>query len=141
MRNISFMMTTKQFVAQEKTETRRLGWLHAKVGDVYMGVLKSQGLKKGEKIVRLHPIEVVHTRREPLRYITQDACVREGFPDKTPEEFIMMFMEHNRRACAEYGEDTLITVIRFKHLKFCPQCLSLYDGPGICDSCLELNFR
>ena len=129
------MLTTQQYRDLIKTETRRLGWLKAKVGDQYMGVVKSQGLKKGEHVVKLHPMQVVKVWREPLRNITKDACRREGFPDKTPAEFIIMFSEHNKAKLRKHGY--MVTVIRFKHLALCPGCLYQVAHAGdYCGECL-----
>lgn len=70
MRNMSFSITTKQMYAGTKDVTRRLGWWNLKVGDVVMAVEKGMGLKKGEKVKRIYPIEIVSVSREPLQYIT-----------------------------------------------------------------------
>lgn len=96
MRNISFMLTTKQFKNRTKTVTRRNGWEFLKEGDQLMGCEKCQGLKKGEKIKRLGPIEVISIRREPLNFITQEDCALEGFPEMTPGQFIEMYCKHNK---------------------------------------------
>jgi hypothetical protein len=53
VRNISFMLTTRQVCDRIKTVTRRNGWLFAKPGDLLCAVEKSQGLGKGGKIVRV----------------------------------------------------------------------------------------
>ena len=114
MRNMSFSLTTPQFRARSKTVTRRLGWEHLKPGDQLMGVVKGMGLKLGEKVERLGPIEVVSVRREPLGHIRRcgpDECAREGFPDMLPGQFCEMFSKHN--GCCE-GTD--ITRIEFKYL-------------------------
>ena len=47
MRLMSFALTTRQFLAHEKTVTRRLGWEFLKPGDRVCGVEKGMGLKKG----------------------------------------------------------------------------------------------
>lgn len=64
-------------------------------GDVLMGVEKSQGLKKGEKVVRLRPIAIVSCRKEAIGAITQDDVFKEGF-EMSPGEFVFMFCEHNK---------------------------------------------
>ncbi len=84
-KNMSFSMTTPQFIAYEKDVTRRFAWWDAKAGDVYMGVEKAMGLKKGEKIKQLGLIEVVAADREPLRALTNEPygseeLRREGYP-------------------------------------------------------------
>lgn len=97
MRNMSFAMTTDQVVAEEKDITRRFGWWFLKPGDRVRPVLKAMGLKRGEKIKPLLPpgrcIEIVSTRREPLHTIDRIDCIREGFPNMTPDDFVKMIMK------------------------------------------------
>lgn len=90
-RNISFSMTTPQFIDGSKDVTRRMGWLKLKAGDVLCAVEKGMGLKKGEKVKRLGLIRVTSVRREPLYTISADDVRREGFPEMEPEEFIQYF--------------------------------------------------
>lgn len=94
MKNMSFAMTTAQFLDGSKDVTRRFGWWKLKPGDKIRAVEKAMGLKKGEKIKPLGVIEVVSVRREPLYMITEDDCKREGFPHYTPGMFIDMLREH-----------------------------------------------
>ncbi len=96
MRNMSFSMTTAAMYEHVKTVTRRLGWWNLKVGEVVMAVEKCQGLKKGEKVVRIYPIRILDTRPEPLNLITYEECVLEGFPNMNAEQFIEMFTKHNK---------------------------------------------
>lgn len=91
-RNISFMLTTEQVRKQQKTVTRRLGWLMLKQGDELNACVKCMGLKQGEKIERLAKIRVVDVRRERLYDITPDDVIREGFEGQSVEWFIDMFM-------------------------------------------------
>ena len=109
---MSFMLTTEQYRNRTKTVTRRDGWLFAKVGMQTMGCEKCQGLGKGGKIVRMHANEFVDVRRERLCDITQDDVVREGFPDMTPAEFVVMYCKHNGGP-----PDKIVTRIEFKHLE------------------------
>ena len=95
MRNMSFMLTTRQFEDRSKTVTRRLGWDFLRAGDVVMGCEKCQGLRKGEKVRRLGAVRIVSVGCEPLDGITQEDVAREGFPEMSPEEFVTMFCEHN----------------------------------------------
>jgi len=88
MRNISFSLTTPQFVAGTKDVTRRFGWLFVKPGDRLCAVERGMGLKKGEKIKRLGVIEILSARMERLDAIDADDCRREGFPDFTPRQFV-----------------------------------------------------
>jgi len=95
-RNMSFSLTTEQMRRREKTVTRRIGWAFLKAGDVLWAVEKAQGLKKGEKVKRICMIRVVSQRWEPLNSITKDDCVREGFPEMEPAQFVEMFCRANR---------------------------------------------
>lgn len=114
MRNISFSLTTRQFLSGEKDVTRRLGWAWLQPGTRLMAVEKAQGLKKGEKVKRLGKIEVVRVGREELWCIRLHPgdCRREGFPEMTPGEFIDMF-------CRGMGCDvqTRVTRIEFRRLQ------------------------
>lgn len=87
------------------------GWANVKDGDILMAVEKAQGLKKGEKIKKMGPIQI-KTRREPLNAITQHEVIREGFPDMTVDEFIIFFCKTHKRCTPE----TIIIRIEFKHL-------------------------
>ena len=61
------------------------------------------GLKLGEKVEKLNVIRVVSVRRESLERMLlepaygQDECIKEGFSDLTPEQFVSMFLKHNRK--------------------------------------------
>jgi hypothetical protein len=104
MRNMSFSLTTDAYRRGDKSVTRRLGWRYLRPGDRVMGVEKAMGLKKGEKIVQLHPFEVLSNESEPLMDIvrrpyrntrmTHETSL-EGFPGMTSTEFVEMFTEHN----------------------------------------------
>jgi hypothetical protein len=95
MRQISFSLTTPQFRAHTKTVTRRVGWLDAEAGDVLMGIEKGQGIPKGGHVVKLGRIRLVSVRREPLRAITEEDCIKEGFPGWKPARFITMYCKAN----------------------------------------------
>jgi len=95
-RNMSFMLTTEQIRNKTKDVTRRLKWLFVKPGDILNAVEKGMGLKKGEKVVRICQIRVVSTRLEELNKITKEDCIREGFPQMEPREFVEMFCKHNK---------------------------------------------
>jgi len=115
MRLISFSMTTEAFQRREKTVTRRLGWTDLKAGDVLMGCVKCMGLKKGEKVERLHAIRVVRVSWEPLHEIRRYGraeLLREGFPDMSAGRFIAMFCDYNK--CDAH---TIVTRIEFEHLE------------------------
>ncbi len=100
MRNMSFSMTTAQFHDRSKTVTRRFGWWFLKPGDVVMGVEKSQGLKKGETVVRLGRIRIVSVRKEPLDAITCVELDLEGLPDTAPREFVALMAHRAKKVPA-----------------------------------------
>ena len=112
MRNMSFMLTTWQVRARIKRVTRRLGWWFLKSGDLVMSCEQCQGLKKGEKIVRIDPIRIVNTRPEPLDHITAGDVILEGFISMTPAEFVEMFCEYNH--CKP---DAKVNRIEFEYLE------------------------
>lgn len=101
-RMISFALTTPQFIAGIKDVTRRMGWLHAKVGMELMAVEKAMGLGKGGTVKRLGLIRLVDVRREPLGRIIQEPeygrreVVREGFPEMSRRGFIEFFCDSHR---------------------------------------------
>ena len=110
MRVISFALTAAQVRAEEKTQTRRLGWEHVRVGDRLRAVLKCQGRSRlcaycdggvdvddldlpgmrckecggagriVEPLVDLAIVEVVAVRIERLDLITGPDLDAEGFP-------------------------------------------------------------
>ncbi len=122
MRNMSFALTKEQYLNGTKTVTRRLGWEFLKPGDVFMGIEKGQGLKKGEHPVKLGPAEVVSVHREPLRRITDNLLygffetANEGFPEgydlHWPSEFVRFFCATHKGCTPE----TIVTRIEFKKL-------------------------
>lgn len=124
---MSFMLTTPQFRAREKTVTRRLGWWHLKPGDLVMGVEKGMGLKPGQQIVRLGAIRILDARGEPLRRMTDDIdygfdeCVKEGFGEhptlRWPSAFVEFFC-NNHKDCTP---DTDINRIAFEYVDAQPQ--------------------
>ena len=103
-RNISFALTIDQIVSQTKTVTRRKNWWLnrdgrqlLKAGDILKPVDKVMGFKKGEKpeLLGSHHIEIVSVRREKLSDITQFECLREGFPEMSPDDFIELYISAN----------------------------------------------
>ena len=110
MQNISFLLTTEQIRQRTKTVTRRLGWAGLKPGTKLQGVVKVQGIRKGERVQRLAVIEVLAVRRERVDAITAADVAREGFPDMTPAEFVAMFCRH-----MNVKPDSLVTRIEFRY--------------------------
>ena len=93
MRNMSFQLKTQQMYARSATVTRRFGWRNIKPGDLIQAIERGQGLKLGEKVVKICIIEIVSTRWEPLDAITKEDCILEGFPHLTPNEFVRMLAD------------------------------------------------
>lgn len=97
MRQISFALTITQFRAQTKHVTRRCGWWNLEPDDELMGIEKSQGLKKGERVVKLGPILIVDLREERLSRLEREPeygkreMILEGFPGLEPAEFVYRF--------------------------------------------------
>jgi hypothetical protein len=106
---MSFALTTEQLLDGSKTVTRRTGWRTIKPGARILAVRKAMGLRKGESPQPLAEIEVVSVRRERLGDIDQADVIAEGFPFKTPLDFIRMFCEHMRVTA-----DTEVTRIEFR---------------------------
>lgn len=124
MRNISCSLTTEQVRARTKFVTRRLGWKFLKPDTLLRVVEKAMGLKPGEKIVPLAIVRVIYVRRERLRamicngnYYGRCEVELEGFPEKTPLQFVDMFCEH-----MGVGPDQEITRIEWKYESRCLIC-------------------
>jgi hypothetical protein len=116
-RNISFALTTGQFLAGTKTVTRRLGWADLLWGMTLQAVRKSQGLKKGEKVERLGAIRILDVRREPLELMLRDEeygrdeARREGFPEMSAGDFVEFFCR-THRGCTPATTVTRIAFVR-----------------------------
>lgn len=97
MRNVSFFHTQEQYRNRTKTETRRQwGKLWIPVGFQFMGCVKCQGLKKGEKIERIHSSTVVKTCWEHIDMISPESVIAEGFPEWSPEQFVEFYCDMNK---------------------------------------------
>ncbi|MCW9036228.1 MAG: hypothetical protein OQJ97_18580 [Rhodospirillales bacterium] len=102
MKNISFFLTKQQVLNRTKTVTRRFAWWNIPPLTQLQGNVKCQGLKKGEKIVRLRRIEVISARIEPVRRLLDDPVygktevILEGFPDLTPEQFVALLLKKTK---------------------------------------------
>lgn len=112
MRNMSFSKTTEQARDRSKTVTRRWGWWFLKPGDRVQQVEKAMGLKLGEKVKKIHVIEIVSCRSEYLQMVTKSECVREGFPDMEPHEFVEML----RSMSSNKYPDSSINRIEFTYV-------------------------
>lgn len=111
MRNMAFSITTQQMYDKTKSVTRRLGWSFLKPGDIVMAIEKGQGLKKGEHIKKIYPIEIVSIRGESLSSITIEDVAREGFPQMNVPQFVRMFAKSH--GCDVH---TMVNRIEFKPL-------------------------
>lgn len=121
-RNISFALTTPQFLDGSKDVTRRMGWKHLKAGDVLCAVKKGMGLKPGEKIERLGMIRVISVRRERLSRLIEDLeygfaeTVREGFPKPSPNYWPGTFIEFFCASHKDCGLHSEVTRIEFERI-------------------------
>jgi hypothetical protein len=98
-RNMSFMLTTEQIKNRTKTVTRRVGWWYLQSGDIINAIEKGMGLKKGEKVKKICQLRIKSALLQELKIekITKDECIREGFPEMSPEEFIDFLCSHNKQ--------------------------------------------
>lgn len=101
MKNMSFAMTTEQARNKIKTVTRRQGWWSARPGQLVQQVIKGMGLKKGEKVQKIHVIRLTSVYSERVNAITQDDVIKEGFLDWSPEDFIAFYCKAHRITPAE----------------------------------------
>lgn len=112
------MICKEQTRARTKDVTRRDGWEDVKVGERLQVVEKAMGLKKGEKMVKICVIEVTNTNREKLRCLTDDLdygraeVVREGFPQMTPRQFVVMFCQSHPKM----NPDKYVTRLAYKYV-------------------------
>jgi hypothetical protein len=90
----------------------------SRVGDVLKVVEKAMGLKKGQSMVVLGQIQLIDVRREQLCRMLiggQDygrrECIREGFPDMTPAEFVDFFCK-THAGCFPEREITRLEFVR-----------------------------
>jgi hypothetical protein len=118
-RLMSVSLTEPQVRAQSKTVTRRLGWWEdkngrrlVKPGDTLTLCRKVMGRKKGDPLVRICDVEVVHVWREPLVEIRLDDVEAEGFPEWTRWQFIDFFCSTHKGCTA----DTEVTRIEWRYL-------------------------
>lgn len=144
MRLMSFALTTAQFYNRAKTVTRRVGWQDLRPGELLCGVVKSQGLLKGQSPQRLAIVRVTSVRRETLtkllrsRAYGRDEMIREGFPGLDPHNFVPMFMDshglHDRRVKITRISFDYVPGGRFAVPGFCWRC-----GCSEYDPCFEAD--
>ena len=112
-RRMSCAATVRQVRDRTKTQTRRLRWRQAKVGDELVLVEKCQGLKRGEKQVEVARVRITAVRREFLSRVTAEDVAREGFPGRSPAYFCAIFRRVNR---VPEDADPMVTVIDWEYL-------------------------
>lgn len=112
-RNMSFFLTTQQVRDGTKTQTRRIGWWTVPMGTVVNAVVKSRGLKRGERVECICQIRIIDKRTEALEEITQEDVIAEGFPDLTPYLFVLMFLNMHKGATPA----TLVNRIEFEYIQ------------------------
>lgn len=127
MRNMAFSMTKAQIRAGTKTVTRRMGWDNLAVGEEFCAIEKGQGLKKGEKIVRMAILRCVSNSRERLFALIErpaygkEEAKREGFPEMDGIDFVNFFCrghrEPNGDRCTAQSKPSRIG---FEYVKFLP---------------------
>ena len=102
-----------------KTVTRRTGWTFLKAGTLLQPVLKSQGLKKGERVEKIGgPIRVVSVTGEWMsdfenRPDAKAEVVREGFMQMSPLEFYAFFRSTHGDPSLD---DLRVTRIEFEYV-------------------------
>lgn len=129
-RNMSFALTTKQFRDRTKLVTRRLGWGFLKAGDIVQGCEKCQGLKKGQKVQRIHLIHIDSVRRERVYEITPEDCILEGFPDLNTVQFMQMFCRANK--C---NVDRFVQRIQFRYVVEPDAWIPVAESVARCGEC------
>jgi hypothetical protein len=110
-RNMSFFLTQDQIRSRTKTVTRRIGWDFLRPGEIVNACEKCQGLGKGEKIVKICQVRILHVREELLCNMPPLDCKKEGFPEMDTSDFIEMFMREMK--C---GITTVVNRIEFEYI-------------------------
>jgi hypothetical protein len=131
MRNMSFMLTTEPVRKGIKTVTRRNGWWFIKPGDLVMAVEKCQGLKKGEKQIKIRIIRIKSSRESVLNTITKTDLVKEGFPNMRIQDFVLMYCRHNK--C---NPNEVVNRIEFEYVLYNHKSIKEHEGKYI-----ELCFK
>ncbi len=135
--NMSFAITTPQCRAYLKNVTRRVGWDQLKAGDTIQQVVKGMGLKKGEKVEPIHKILIRQVRKEPLQRMTDDPgygaaeVIREGFPDMTPAQFVLMFCDTHKGVTPS----TLVNRIAFRYWVPADHVITIPARVAVCPGC------
>lgn len=135
-RNMSFSLTTDQFIEETKNVTRRLGWGNLLPGELFNGVRKGMGLRKGEKVEKLHLCRCVSNTPERVDFISQADVAREGFPNMSRQGFVEMFCRHNKCQPAK-----IINRIEYAFLREPLQFGGVMDVPKQVATCPECGSK
>lgn len=146
---MSVALTTQAVRDRVKTQTRRAGWLHLKEGDQLALCPKVRGVHRTDREL-ITVVDVVSVCREPLDAITAKDVVAEGFPARTPAEFIDFFCDSHRGV----GPASEVTRIEWAYPRICRDCgctdyaacdttagpcswsTTSNDNTGICTACI-----
>ncbi len=152
-KRMAFSKTIPQMRDYSKTLTTRDGWWCSRTnlprvapGEVVTAIEKGMGLRKGDRQVVIHDIEIVRVWREPNDHITQAGVVMEGFPGLSPEGFVAMFggdpgrivtrilFFHLGPKCASCNE-RVIRMHAAPQTSICGECCDCLTGDGTCQRC------
>lgn len=138
MKNMSFAHTTQQCIDYLETVTRRNGWSNLRAGEIVQGVVKGMGLKAGEKIEKIHVIQIIENRTEPLNTLLKlprygrNEMIKEGFPGRDPADFVRWYCENNKKEPGDFINRIDFRYylsanqgVRLKvptHIAVCPSC-------------------
>ena len=111
-RLMAVSLTEEQVRARSKTVTRRTGWLMLKPGDRLTLCKKVMGRCPGEPLDRITDVQVTGVRRERLDAVTAADVAAEGFPGKTPAEFVKFFCD-SHKGCTPAS---LVTRVQWRYL-------------------------
>lgn len=110
-RRMSCSMTVGPVRRREKDVTRRHGasWTTLAAGDRLVLIEKGMGLPKGAHQVVLDTVEVVDVRLEPLSLVDEAECLREGFPEMSPVEFMRFWLAgHGMKQAKKLADDEVL---------------------------------
>lgn len=122
MRNMAFSATKPQIRAGTKIVTRRDGWANLKPGELFCAIEKGQGLKKGEKVVRMAICRCISNVAEALTRLVEDPVYgkeearKEGFPEMSGHQFAEFFLQVN----PGLDPDCRPQRIEFEYVRFLP---------------------
>ncbi|MDM3928735.1 hypothetical protein [Mycobacterium intracellulare] len=143
-------LTTQAVRDRRKTQTRRPGWLHLKEGDQLALCPRVRGVRRVDREL-ITIVDVISVRREPLRAITAEDVLAEGFPDLSQAEFIDFYCGSHRGI----KPDSEVTRIEWTYPRICRECgcteyaacvtvdgpcgwLAKYgDNTGVCTECVD----